>query len=157
MRLNDAVKVALLAGVLATPALAQQATPDPAVPSMPGRAVPERAAPATPAPSVPREAMPQERRVDPAETVAGMRASKLVGKAVRNAENQAIGTVDDLIISDDKRVPIAVLSVGGFLGIGAKLVKVPFDDLTIDAEGNVMLPGATRESLRALPEVKYPG
>ena len=53
------------------------------------------------------------------------------------------------------RVPVAVLSVGGFLGIGAKLVAVPFERLQIDREGNVTLPNATRDSLRELPEFQY--
>ncbi|WP_439576932.1 PRC-barrel domain-containing protein [Elioraea sp.] len=169
MRLNDTLKAMLLAGVIATPALAQQATPDPAAPTIPGPAatgqtVPERIAPATPSqampttPAMPSQAMPAEpREVDPAAIAAsGMRASKVVGATVRNSERESIGSIDDLIISRDERVPVAVLSVGGFLGIGARLVAVPFERLTIDSEGNITLPNATRDSLRALPEFKYP-
>lgn len=157
MRLNDTVKMTLLAGIVAMPAVAQQATPDRAAPD---RAVPERAAPAvpaTPAPlSIPGQRMTEQRRLDPAALATGMRASKVVGATVRNSEKESIGTIDDLILTRDTRVPVAVLSVGGFLGIGAKLVAVPFERLTFDAEGNVTLPNATRESLKALPEFKYP-
>lgn len=154
MRLNDTAKVALLAGVIAMPAFAQQATPDPATPN---RAVPERAAPAIPAaPAMPGQAMPDRQSLDPAAVATGMRASKVVGATVRNGEKESIGTIDDLILTRDTRVPVAVLSVGGFLGIGAKLVAVPFERLTFDAEGNVTLPNATRDSLKALPEFKYP-
>jgi hypothetical protein len=42
------------------------------------------------------------------------------------------------------------------LGIGAKLVAVPSERLQIDRERDVTLPGATRDSLRDLPEFKYP-
>lgn len=164
MRLNDTIKAMLLAGVIASPALAQQTTTDPAAPARPGQAVPERAAPATPpaampsTPAMPSQAMPAApREVDPAAVAAsGTRASKVVGATVRNSERESIGSIDDLIITRDERVPVAVISVGGFLGIGAKLVAVPFERLQIDAEGNVVLPNATRDSLRALPEFKYP-
>lgn len=153
MRLNDTLKGMLLAGVLVTPALAQQATPDPA----PGRAVPERVAPAVPAtPAMPSQAMPSERVTDPAAIAGAKRASKLLGANVTNTENETIGEIDDLMIAGSDRVPVAVLSVGGFLGIGAKLVSVPFERLTVNADGKVMLPGATRDSLKALPEFKYP-
>lgn len=161
MRLNDTIKAMLLAGVIVTPALAQQTTTDPAAPAMPGRPIPERVAPATPPaamPAMPSQAMPAApREVDSAAVAAsGVRASKLVGATVRNSERESIGSIDDLIITPDERVPVAVISVGGFLGIGAKLVAVPFERLQIDAEGNVVLPNATRDSLRALPEFKYP-
>jgi hypothetical protein len=151
MRVNDTIKAMLLAGVIVTPALAQQTTTDPAAP-----ATPPAAMPATPA--MPTQAMPAApREVDPAELAAsGMRASKVVGATVHNGERESIGSIDDLIITADERVPVAVLSVGGFLGIGAKLVAVPFERLQIDREGNVTLPGATRDSLRDLPEFKYP-
>jgi uncharacterized membrane protein len=153
MRLNHTLKGMLLAGVLVAPALAQQATPDPA----PGRTVPERVAPAVPAtPAMPSQAMPSERPSNAVAAATGARASKLIGASVSNAENETIGKIDDLIITADERVPVAVLSVGGFLGIGAKLVSVPFERLTINADGKVMLPGATRDSLKALPEFKYP-
>jgi hypothetical protein len=48
----------------------------------------------------------------------------------------------------------AILSVGGFLGMGKHLVAVPFNDLQIDNR-RVVLPDATRKSLAALPEFKY--
>jgi hypothetical protein len=164
MRLTDTIKAILLAGVIVSPALAQQTTTDPAAPAMPGEAVPERVAPAAPpaampsTPAMPSQAMPAApRAVDPAAIAAsGMRASKVVGATVRNSERESIGSIDDLIITPDERVPVAVISVGGFLGIGAKLVAVPFERLRIDREGTVTLPNATRDSLRDLPAFEYP-
>ncbi|WP_019013594.1 PRC-barrel domain-containing protein [Elioraea tepidiphila] len=164
MRLNDTIRAMLLAGVIVSPALAQQTTTDPAAPAMPGQPLPERVAPPTPpaampaTPATPSQAMPAApRAADPAAVAAsGMRASKVVGATVRNGERESIGSIDDLIITPDERVPVAVLSVGGFLGIGAKLVAVPFERLQIDREGNVTLPGATRDSLRELPAFEYP-
>jgi hypothetical protein len=52
------------------------------------------------------------------------------------------------------RVPYAILSVGGFLGMGTKYVVVPFNSLQMQ-DKKVVLPGATKEALKALPEFKY--
>jgi hypothetical protein len=43
----------------------------------------------------------------------------------------------------------AVLSVGGFLGVGSRLVAVPFPDLQVETD-RVVLPGATKVSLENL-------
>ena len=48
----------------------------------------------------------------------------------------------------------AILSVGGFLGMGKHLVAVPFRDLQIDRR-QLILPDATKKTLEALPEFKY--
>ena len=45
--------------------------------------------------------------------------------------------------------------MGGFLGVGNKLVAVPFDSLRTVKEERLMLPGATKDALKALPEFKY--
>lgn len=48
----------------------------------------------------------------------GYRSTKIVGSNVVNDKNEAIGKIDDLIISRDDRALYAILSVGGFLGSG---------------------------------------
>jgi hypothetical protein len=53
-----------------------------------------------------------------------------------------------------KVVEFAILSVGGFLGLGAHLVAVPFDSLESD-DGAIYLPGATRDELKRLPQFRY--
>jgi len=92
--------------------------------------------------------------VDVRVAATGMRASRLIGSDVFNDGDEHIGTLDDLMIGDDGTVGFAILSVGGFLGIGSRLVAVTFDSLTID-DYRVVLPGATREELRRLPEFDY--
>jgi sporulation protein YlmC with PRC-barrel domain len=96
-----------------------------------------------------------ERRVDVIQLAAGYRASKINGAAVFNRNKDKIGTVDDLIVApNDRKSAYAILSVGGFLGMGKHLVAVPFDSLQISSK-QVILPDATKESLLALPEFKY--
>ncbi|MFM0216409.1 MULTISPECIES: PRC-barrel domain-containing protein [Paraburkholderia] len=96
-----------------------------------------------------------ERRTDVVQLASGYRASKLAGADVFNKNKDTIGTVDDLIVSPGgDRGTYAILSVGGFLGLGKHLVAVPFNDLQI-TNRRVVLPEATKKSLEALPEFKY--
>ena len=86
----------------------------------------------------------------------GYRTSKLTGSSVMNDQNEKIGTIDDFII-DRERVLFSVLQVGGFLGIGGRLVAVPYQSLVIDDTGSkIVLPHATKDELKKLPEFKYP-
>jgi hypothetical protein len=87
----------------------------------------------------------------------GYRISKLIGSAVLNDKDQRIGTIDDIIVGRD-RVLFAVLQVGGFLGLGGRLVAVPYKSLVLDHPGGkIVLPGATRDELEKLPVFKYLG
>jgi sporulation protein YlmC with PRC-barrel domain len=84
-----------------------------------------------------------------------VRVSKVVGSSVYNDQNQSVGSVDDLLMSDnDHKAATAVISVGGFLGMGAKLVSVPFDQLKIEND-KIVMPGATKASLEGMPEYHY--
>jgi hypothetical protein len=93
--------------------------------------------------------------VDVVQVANGYRASKLRGVTVSNPQNQKIGDLDDLIVGKD-RVLFAIVQVGGFLGIGSHLIAVPYTSLQINEDGSrIVLPGATREQVKGLPEFKY--
>jgi sporulation protein YlmC with PRC-barrel domain len=53
------------------------------------------------------------------------RASALEGIAVRNAKNENLGKLEDLVVNKDGRIVYGVLSHGGVAGIGDKLFAVP--------------------------------
>ena len=55
-----------------------------------------------------------------------VRASKLIGAAVYNDRDEKVGSVDDVIMGKDNKADDVVVSVGGFLGMGNKLVAVPY-------------------------------
>jgi hypothetical protein len=93
-------------------------------------------------------------RVDPQSLATGYRASKVVGSTVVNEADQSVGTINDLIITPTEKVPFAVLSVGGFLGIGTKYVVVPYSSLQVHGD-KMLLPGATKGALEGLPAFKY--
>ena len=85
----------------------------------------------------------------------GMRASKVVGMTVVNGANETLGTIDDLIVMPNDTVTYAVLSVGGFLGMGAHYVVVPYANLEA-RDKQMRWPNASKESLKALPSYRYP-
>jgi hypothetical protein len=93
-------------------------------------------------------------KVDVKKLSAGYRSSKVVGSSVVNDANETIGKIDDLLVSPDGKQPYAVLSVGGFLGMGTHLVVIPYDMLKF-AEKSVIFPGGSKEGLKMLPEFKY--
>jgi uncharacterized protein YrrD len=54
------------------------------------------------------------------------KASKLIGMEVRNEEGEKLGSIQDIVFDlDASRVSYAVLSSGGVLGVGDKLLAVP--------------------------------
>jgi len=93
-------------------------------------------------------------KVDVLKVSGGFRASKIIGESIVNEANETVGKVDDIIIGTDGKSPYAVLSVGGFLGVGSKLVAVPYEQLKID-EHKMLLSGANKDSLKSLPEFRY--
>ena len=94
-------------------------------------------------------------KVDVTVVAKGYRASKLIGSSITNDKNENIGKLDDIIV-DHKNVLFAVLQVGGFLGMGGRLVAVPYDSLVLDETGKkIELPGATKDQLKSLSEFKY--
>jgi hypothetical protein len=93
-------------------------------------------------------------KVDVTKLAAGYRASKVAGSSVINDADETIGKIDDLLVSPDGKEPFAVLSVGGFLGMGTHLVVVPFNNLRV-VDKKLILPGGTKEGLKMLPEFKY--
>ncbi len=91
--------------------------------------------------------------------MARPRVSQIIGANVYNQENNSIGSVDDVILvppAGSAQGPLAIVQVGGFLGLGGRLVSVPLADLQWNAENERMvLPGATRETLEGRPEFNY--
>jgi sporulation protein YlmC with PRC-barrel domain len=82
-------------------------------------------------------------------------ASDMIGARIYNAADDSVGTIDDIIVSTEGTVEGVVIGVGGFLGIGRKLVAVEMSQISVhaDAAGNPrLLLDATREALEAAPE-----
>ena len=94
-------------------------------------------------------------RVDVQKLSTGYRTSKLIGTSIMSDANETIGKIDDLIVSpDDNKTAYVILSVGGWLGMGTHLIALPYDTLRIST-AKIVLPGATKDKLKGLPEFKY--
>ena len=87
--------------------------------------------------------------------IHGWSAKKdLLGKAVYDDANATIGTIDDIIITPDRSASFAIIGTGGFVGIAKHDVAIPFAQLKQDGD-KVVLPGATKDAIKALPEFEY--
>ena len=93
-------------------------------------------------------------KVDVVKLSTGYRASKVIGSSVVNEAGDTVGKIDDIIVGADGKAPFVVLSVGGFLGVGDKLVALPYEQMRTNGK-KIVLPGATKDSLKSLPEFKY--
>jgi len=72
-------------------------------------------------------------------------ASEIIGQSVVNPEGESLGKINDLAIDGDAgRVAYAVLSFGGFLGMGDKLFAIPWSALERSTEDNRLTLDANR-------------
>jgi sporulation protein YlmC with PRC-barrel domain len=99
------------------------------------------------------------------------RVSKLVGVEVTNAQDQKIGTIDDLIMNPKGQVTSAIISVGGYLGLGDRKVEIPLEVLRFPHEPSTTgaatnmneqrwypdhaVLNMTKDALRSMPEFKF--
>jgi len=69
------------------------------------------------------------------------RVSKLIGTEVLNKNGETLGRIDDLITAQDGRLSYLIISKGGVMGIGGKLVPVPIAQVSssLDSEGKCVI------------------
>lgn len=80
-------------------------------------------------------------------TVAN-RASKLVGMDVENRSGEKLGKIEDLVVDmNTGRISYAVLSVGGFLGVGEKYIAVPPSAFEFSAHDKKLVLNADKAKL----------
>ena len=89
------------------------------------------------------------------EVAMGWSAKKqILGEGVYNNIGEKVGEINDLIVTPDKALSYAIVGVGGFLGVGEHEIAVPVGQLK-QQEGKIVLPGATKEALKAAPKFEY--
>jgi len=79
---------------------------------------------------------------------------QIMGKDVYNDKNEKVGEVTDLIIAPDKAVSYAIIGTGGFLGMAKHDVAIRVNQFKL-MDGKIILPGATKESVKAMPVFQY--
>ncbi|MFA5899937.1 MAG: PRC-barrel domain-containing protein [Hyphomicrobium sp.] len=136
------IQAAALTALMSMPALAQDA----ATPNQSPAAVGAQ----TPAASQDTMAKSQTGQVS---------AKRIMNKAVKNAANETIGDINDIVIDADGKVVAVIVGVGGFLGLGEKDVALPFDQLTFakDADGGLVASTPlSSDALKSAPEYVSP-
>lgn len=58
------------------------------------------------------------------------RLSRILGSEVRTKFGEKVGDIRDIVIDDRGAIRLAIVSTGGFLGVGDRLHAVPWDLLT---------------------------
>jgi len=81
-----------------------------------------------------------------------MSAGTLAGDRVRNAAGDDLGKIEEIMLDvPSGRVAYAVLSFGGFLGMGNKLFAIPWNALTIDEPEHQFILNVDKQVLETAP------
>ena len=94
-----------------------------------------------------------------AENSGLSRVSAVIGSAVKDLSDKDAGKIEDLLVDHKGHVAFAVVSFGGFLGIGDKLFAVPWDAVIVDSEKRTVYLDVKKEALERAPSFtadKYP-
>ena len=92
--------------------------------------------------------------IDDAAFAGNARASKLIGSKVYTGD-MSIGQIEDVLVTlDHATVTALILSVGGFLGIGDKLVAVPVKQIRVGPEAR-FITDLTKEQLADAPAFDF--
>jgi sporulation protein YlmC with PRC-barrel domain len=92
-------------------------------------------------------------------SVITWKATDLKGTDVKTPKGEKLGDLKDLAIDSNGRVCYAALSVGGFLGIGDRVVAVPWDSLSFSLAGDkgdskLITLASTKQQLEDAPQFK---
>jgi uncharacterized protein YrrD len=78
----------------------------------------------------------------------------LLTKSVVNDNGDKVGTIEDIVVIPDSAMAYAIISTGGFLGVDKSNIAIPMKQIKL-RNGNLVLPGATKEAVKALPKFEY--
>jgi hypothetical protein len=99
--------------------------------------------------------VPQPAYLEPMdrELLGGIKALQALARLLDD-KNEKIGVIDDLIITPNKSVSCAIIGAGGFLGMAKHDVAIPVSQQEED-KGRIVLAGATKDALKAIPKFVY--
>lgn len=88
----------------------------------------------------------------PTNRVGSLSATTMIGDSVVNPKGENLGKIEDFIIDPSRaHVDYAVLSFGGFLGMGDKLFAVPLEALKLSREEKRFILDVEKERLKNAP------
>jgi sporulation protein YlmC with PRC-barrel domain len=81
-----------------------------------------------------------------------MAASSFEGETVMNPHGEILGEIEEIMLDvRSGRIAYAVMSAGGFLGIGEKYFAVPWSAFTMDTDRKALLLDVDKERLLNAP------
>lgn len=81
-----------------------------------------------------------------------MGANTLIGDKVHNLQDESLGDIKEIMLDmRTGKIAYAVLSYGGMLGLGEKLLAVPWGALTMDAEKKCFILNVRKERFDDAP------
>jgi sporulation protein YlmC with PRC-barrel domain len=81
-----------------------------------------------------------------------VKASSIIGTDVINPEGDSLGDVKEVVIDPRTgRVAYAVVSFGGFLGMGEKLFAIPFSSFSYDTDEGKYVLDVSKDRLKNAP------
>jgi sporulation protein YlmC with PRC-barrel domain len=88
----------------------------------------------------------------PSGHTSAIRAKKVIGTAVNDQTGKTIGEVEDIVLDkQSNNIMFAIVSFGGFLGIGEKYHPVPWSSLKYDPSQDAYVVNFTKDQLKAAP------
>lgn len=79
-------------------------------------------------------------------------ASSMLGNKIVSPEGEELGILKELMIDlDEGQINYAVLSFGGFLGLGNKLFAIPWEALTLNTDDHTFILDVDKEQLANAP------
>jgi sporulation protein YlmC with PRC-barrel domain len=153
--------VAVLFLFVSAGALAQPPSETPQPPSAPETAKPEAAPPPAeatqPAAPAPEAAAPKGAEVVTTVPSDSVSLTDYYKQNVYDTSDNSVGEISDVLLDKDGRVTAVIVSVGGFLGLGAKYVSVPFNALRMtEKDGKrYLVMDRTKDALMSAPGYQY--
>jgi sporulation protein YlmC with PRC-barrel domain len=79
-------------------------------------------------------------------------ASKIIGEGIKNPQGEDLGKIEDIMLDlNTGRIGYAILSFGGFLGVGNKLFAIPWSILKTDPDEENFILDVPKEMLKNAP------
>lgn len=89
-------------------------------------------------------------------SLTAAQGKELIGKTLVGADDQQVGEINDVVVSDDGKLKSVLINVGGFLGIGDKTVAIPADTIEVQ-DDKVIARDLTKEAAENMSEYKAKG
>jgi sporulation protein YlmC with PRC-barrel domain len=107
-----------------------------------------------------RTGLTESSRIPSGQSFRAAEASKVIGQDVEDSQGDKLGDIKDLAVDyDNGRIAAVLISHGGILGVGAKLVAVPPSQLsgvmTADDDDYELVLNVNEETLKSAPEFKW--